>query len=430
MQDSRERSAPVMLGMRPERVRWLFVALGLIINLWLGTVYAWSVFVSPLTEYFTTTLGQDVTVNEVLLPFSVFLAMLAITMLLTGRYVDTLMPRNVTILGGILTGVGWLAASVATSIVTLSIAYGVIGGFGVGIAYGATIAVAARWFPDRRGFAVGLTVAGVGFSALITANLAGYLLSAYGIVGTFRTFGFLIILLTVPLALPLSFPPAGWKPVGWDPSVTKRGHGTCECSRAEMVQTPTFRALWICYFLACMAGLMAISVSQPVGTDLLHIETSLATALVGFFALFNGGGRPLFGSLTDHLNPRSIAMISFVLIALASLMMWQWPIVPVYIASFAIFWGCLGGWLAIAPTATASYFGTADYPRCYGVVFLAYGAGAIAGPQLAGFIRTTTGTYLGIFPYSLAVAILGIIIASLFLHPPEPGSVHCRRFRK
>ncbi|NMA10358.1 MAG: OFA family MFS transporter, partial [Methanomicrobiales archaeon] len=86
--------------------------------------------------------------------------------------------------------------------------------------------------------------------------------------------------------------------------------------------------------------------------------------------------------------------------------------------AFAVLWGCLGGWLAIAPTATASYFGTCDYPRCYGVVFLAYGAGAIAGPQLAGFIRTATGTYLGVFPWVAALAAVGFAVAWLLMRPP------------
>ncbi|HMK16296.1 MAG TPA: MFS transporter, partial [Methanomicrobiales archaeon] len=108
--------------------------------------------------------------------------------------------------------------------------------------------------------------------------------------------------------------------------------------------------------------------------------------------------------------------------AAASLLMWQMPTTAVYILAFAILWGCLGGWLAIAPTGCASYFGTCDYPRCYGVVFLAYGAGAIAGPQLAGFIRTSTGSYLGVFPYVAALAIAGLVIAFLFLkHPELPG---------
>jgi MFS family permease len=398
----------------------MLVASGLVINLCLGTLYSWSVFVDPLIDYFTTDLGQAVTANEVLLPFSVYLAIFAITMLLTGKYVETLKPRSVTIIGGSLTGLGWLLASTATSITMLTIVFGVIGGIGVGIAYGATIAVAARWFPDRRGLAVGMTVLGVGFSALITANLAGYFISAYGVMHTFRIFGIGIILITVPLALPLVFPPAGWRPAGWNPPLPgERGHVLCECNRAEMVKTPAFYGLWMCYFIGSIAGLMAVSIAKPVGTELVHIEAGLATALVGFFAIFNGGGRPVFGFLTDRLNPGNTAMLSFVLIAVASLMMWLMPTAPVYSIAFAMLWGCLGGWLAIAPTTTANYFGTSDYPRCYGVVFLAYGAGAIAGPQLAGFIRTTTGNYLGVFPAACILSVTGFLIAFIFMKPPK-----------
>jgi MFS family permease len=403
-----------------EKRRWVLVAAGLIINLCLGAVYSWSVFVSPLTDYFSNELGQTVSANEVLLPYSVVLAVFAVTMALTGKYVETHGPRKITIIGCVLTGLGWLLASTVSSIAMLSVMYGVIGGIGIGIAYGATVAVAARWFPDRRGLAVGLTVFGVGFSALITANLAGYLIAAYGVMSTFRLFGIGIIIVTVPLALPLTFPPEGWKPAGWFQPLPEEGeHVTCECNRSEMVKTPAFYGLWICYFIGCMAGLMAVSISKPVGTELVHIEAGLATVLVGFFAIFNGAGRLVFGVLTDRHNPRITAMISFTLIAMVSLAMWQMPVSVVYIIAFAVLWGCLGGWLALAPTATASYFGTCDYPRCYGLVFLAFGAGAIAGPQLAGFIRTTTGNYLGVFPWVFSLAIIGFIVAYFRMKPPN-----------
>jgi len=409
-----------LFGMPPEKGRWGLIALGLVINLCLGTTYSWSVFVTPLTNYFTTNLGQAVTVNDVLMPFSLILAVFAVTMALTGRYVETHGPRKVTVIGCIMTGLGWLLASTATSVPMLIVLYGVIGGIGVGFAYGATVAVAARWFPDRRGLAVGTTVFGVGFSAFITANLAGSFIAAYGVMSTFRIFGLGIILLTVPLSIPLAFPPPGWRPAGWNPPAPREGeHVACEFNRKEMLRTPAFCGLWTCYFIGCTAGLMAISISQPVGTELLHIGTGLATALVGFFAIFNGSGRPVFGFLTDRFNPGNTAMISFFLIALASLLMWQVPAVPVYVIAFAVLWGCLGGWLALAPTATARYFGTCDYPRCYGVIFLAYGAGAIAGPQLAGFIRTTTGTYLGVFPWVFVMAIIGFLIAFILMKPPE-----------
>src|SRR5512137_1148136 len=195
-----------LFGMEPEKSRWILVILGMIINLCLGTIYSWSVFVAPLTTYFTKDLGQAVTANDVLLPFSVFLAFFAITMLFAGKYIEQYGPRNVTIVGGILTGLGWFLASFATSVPMLYVLYGVIGGIGVGIAYGVPVAVSARWFPDRRGLAVGLTLLGFGFSAFFTANIAGYLIGVTGVMNTFRMFGIAFIILIVVLALPLKFP--------------------------------------------------------------------------------------------------------------------------------------------------------------------------------------------------------------------------------
>ncbi len=409
-----------LFGMPAERGRWGLVLVGMVINLCLGTIYSWSVFVAPLTSYFQGTTGQTVTAGEILMPFSVFLAFFAIAMILTGKYIESIGPRRVTIVGGILTGLGWLLASTVTSVWMLNIVYGVIGGIGVGIAYGVPVAVAARWFPDRRGTAVGLTLLGFGFSAFITANLAGYLIGITGVMNTFRIFGIVFIILILLLSVPLRFPPDGWKPAGWTPPAPREGEEVCECNRSKMIRMPAFYGLWFCFFIGCLAGLMAISIAKPVGTE-IGIATGLATLLVGFFAIFNGGGRPVFGALTDRFTPRNTAIVSFILIALASTLLWQVPSVPVYILSFAILWGCLGGWLAIAPTATASYFGTCDYPRCYGVVFIAYGAGAIAGPQLAGFIKTTTGNYLGVFPYVLILSMLGILVAMFLMKSPKTG---------
>jgi len=408
-----------LFGMEPEKGRWILVILGMIINLCLGSIYSWSVFVGPLTTYFTTDLGQAVSASEILLPFSVFLAFFAIAMPFTGKYIEKYGPRNITIVGGCLTGLGWLLSSFAGSVQWLYIFYGVIAGIGVGIAYGVPVAVSARWFPDRRGLAVGLTLLGFGFSAVLTANIAGFLISATGVMNTFRMFGIAFIILIVILALPLKFPATGWKPAGWTPPAPAAGQAvTCEFKREQMLKTSTFYALWACYFIGCLAGLMAIGIAKPVGID-VGVEAGLATMLVGVFAIFNGFGRPVFGTLTDKMTPRNTAMLSFILIAFASLLIWQIPSVAVYILAFAILWGCLGGWLAIAPTACGSYFGTCDYPRCYGVLFLAYGAGGIAGPQLAGFIKTSSGSYLGVFPYVLILAIIGLGIAFALLKPPQ-----------
>ena len=410
---------PTIFGLPAERGRWGLIALGLLINLCLGSIYSWSVFVAPLAAHFTAALGREVTAGEVLLPFSVFLAFFAIAMPLAGKYIERYGPRKVTVAGGLLTGLGWLLASTATSVEALYVVYGVIGGLGVGIAYGAPVAVAARWFPDRRGLAVGLTLLGFGVSAFVTANAAGALIAAYGVMTTFAIFGVVLAAVLVIAALPLRFPPAGWHPAGW--SAPAPGTGTapaCECDRRAMLRAGTFYGLFACYFVGCLAGLTAISIAKPVGTEVAGVDAGLATLLVGFFAIFNGAGRPAFGGLADRISPQKTAMLTFGLIAAASVLIWLVPGVPAYIVSFAVLWGCLGGWLAIAPAATASYFGTCDYPRCYGVVFLAYGAGAIAGPQLAGFVRTATGTYLGVFPLVAVLAAVGFAVAWLLMRPP------------
>jgi len=407
-----------IFGMAAEKGRWILVFLGIAINLCLGTIYSWSIFVGPLTEYFTTTLGQQVTAGEVLMPFSVFLAFFALAMPLTGKPLDRYGPRLIIMAGGILTGLGWLLASVVTSVQMLYLMYGVVGGLGVGIAYGAPVAVAARWFPDRRGLAVGLVLLGFGFSAFVTANIAGALIASTGVMGTFRIFGIAFIILIVLLALPQRFPPVGWKPAHWQPDPGASSMPAKECYLGDMIKTKAFYGLWICYFIGCLAGLMAISIAKPFGTEVAGVAPALATMLVGFFAVFNGGGRPVFGALTDRFNPRNAAVLSFGLIAVASLSLILAPSVLVYIIAFGILWGCLGGWLAIAPTTTASFFGTCDYPRCYGIVFLAYGAGALVGPQLAGLIKTSTGSYLGVFPVVMILALVGIGIAFMTLNRP------------
>ncbi len=341
----------------------MFVLLGTIIMLCLGSVYSWSVFVNPLTNHFTG-MGQTVSASEVLLPFSIFLAVFAIAMVFSGKYIEKIGPRKMTMAGGVICGLGWLLASMAGSVQMLYPTYGIIGGLGVGIAYGCPVAVSARWFPDKRGLVRSLLGSFRLFTPY-TTYLSNLCMTRFA-----SSIAFIIIIALC--SLPLTFPPAGYKPAGWTPPAPKPGaHVTCDFLREQMIKTPAFLGLWLCYFIGCIAGLMAIGISKPVGTEIVQIETGLASFLVGFFAIFNGGGRPIFGTLTDKLTPRNAAMVSFVLIILASLMMMTMAgpgTDYIYIVAFALLWMCLGGWLAIAPTATATFFGTGDYPRNYGVV--------------------------------------------------------------
>jgi len=406
-----------IFGLKPEAGRWAYVFLGLLINLCLGAVYAFSVFRKPLESLW----GIGATASG--MPYTIFLAVFALAMAFAGGMVERWGPRKTGILGGVLVGLGWILAGFAPNIGVLTLFYGIIAGTGVGIIYGCPVAVAAKWFPDKKGLAMGLTVMGFGLSALITAPVMNALISAVGPLRTFSVMGAVFLAVLVLLSLPLRYPKGDWRPEGWRPSEAQL-RDQLELDRREMIRTPTFYALWLVYTLGCLAGLMAIGISAPFGKEVVGLSSGLAAISVSVFAIFNGVGRPLFGWLTDRLTPKYASLFSFGLIALASVLLSLWGEgnTPLYFICFSLLWLNLGGWLAIAPTATATYFGTKHYGKNYGIVFTAYGAGALLGGVLSGLMRDATGSYIAVFYPVIGLSLLGMAITQWGLKPVQrPG---------
>lgn len=402
-----------VFGMPAESGRWLFVVLGFTINICLGSVYAYSVFRGPVQKLL------DVSATAAGMPFMIFLAVFAFMVFVGGQLIGKLGPRNLGILGGILVGVGWMLASRSGNIGMLTITYGIIGGAGVGLAYGVPLAVVGRWFPDKRGLALGLTLAGFGGSPFVSANVASALIAASGPMQTFFIMGLAFLVIVLVLFIPFRYPVDGWVPAGWKPAAGAAG--TVDFNMGEMVRTKSFYGLFLCYTIGCLAGLMAIGISSPVAQEVIVIPAATAATLVGVFAIFNGVGRPIFGTLTDKLSPRGAAILSFIIILAASLGMLAAGEgnVTLYVICFVGFWLCLGGWLAIAPTATNTYFGVKNYAKNYGLIYLAYGVGAILGGIISGQAKDTFGSYKVAFYPTAGLAVLGIIIALLMMAPPK-----------
>ncbi|OPY51941.1 MAG: Major Facilitator Superfamily protein [Methanosaeta sp. PtaU1.Bin060] len=412
--------------------RWVLVIDGLIIMLCLGAIYAYSIISVPLKAYYTST-GLTPTAVDMQIPFIVFLAFFALTMPLIGKYIEQYGPRKVGMVGGVLVGLGWFLASFASTPMMLAVLYGGIGGIGVGVAYNCPITVSGRWFPDKRGLAVGLTVLGFGFSAALIGPIADSLTSSYGILTAMKIFGVAFLIIIVALSTLLRFPPAGWKPAEWAPPAPKAGAtAACDFYRKDMLKTTSCWGLWLCYIIGATAGLMAIGIAKPAGLEVAGklgmdpvTSSALMTSLVIPFAVANGFGRPIFGSLVDKMGARNTAFFSFVLIFIASVMMAGYlgvPSIAMYTIAFILLWACLGGWLAIAPSCTGAYFGMKDYACNYGFIFTAYGLGAIIGNILASSIKDITGSYAGAFPIVAVLAIVGIIIAFVMLKPPAAPS--------
>ena len=399
-----------VFGLPVERGRWIFVALGFLANVCMGSVYAYSVFRKPLEAHWGITATQSG------LPFMIFLAVFALSMALAGRLVETWGPRRTGILGALLVGLGWVSARFSPNIWVLTFLYGVVAGAGVGVAYGCPIAVAGRWFPDRRGLAVGLTLAGFGASALIVAPIMNALIARFGPLNTFALLGIVFLVIMVLAALPMRYPEV--PPIPTKAGSKQKKEEALSLTRAQMVRTPTFWALWFSYTLGCLAGLMAIGIASPFGQEVAKLSASLSAAAVSVFAVFNGVGRPLFGWLTDRLTPRKAGALSFGLILGAALLLYLWGThVAIYFLGFCLLWLNLGAWLAIAPAATASFFGMRHYGENYGIVFTAYGAGALLGNTFSGVIRDLTGSYLTVFPWVMVLAGVGALVAWLGLRP-------------
>ncbi|MER0204605.1 MAG: MFS transporter [Nitrosomonas sp.] len=406
-----------LFGMEAAKGRWVFVAIGLLINVCLGSIYAFSVFRKPLEALWGISSSQSG------YPFMVFLAVFAVAMPLAGSLIERWGPRLTATLGGLLAGTGWIAASFSVDIATLTLLYGVIGGAGVGIVYGCPIAVVVKWFPRHSGLAIGLTVMGFGVSALLIAPLmkAMILLPEIGIMHTFLYLGIAFTIVIALLAQLLRFPSDAWNPAASATLTATPVPPALNLNRQAMLRTPHFYALWATYTIGCLAGLMAIGIASPVGTEVAQLDAPTAALAVSLFAVFNGLGRPLFGALTDKLGPKHTAIVSFTLILSASLLLFFFGQgnAMLYLVAFCVLWMCLGGWLALAPTATGIFFGKLHYAQNYGVMFTAYGAGAILGTLLSGSIKDITGSYLHAFAIVAGLAVLGMLIAAIGLNAPD-----------
>lgn len=404
--------------MPADKGRWGLVGLGFLANMCMGAVYAFSVFRKPLEAVWAIPPSQ---VGQLGYPFMAFLAVFALGMALAGGLVENWGPRKTGILGGVLVGLGWILAGLSSNVGFLTVFYGVIGGAGVGIAYGCPIAVAGKWFSDRRGLAVGLTLAGFGASALVVAPIMNALIAVQGPLRTFTIMGVVFLTIMILVALPMKFPPEGWKAAAAKGKVRP---SAMDVDRGRMVRTPTFWALWGAYTVGCLAGLMAIGIAAPFGQEVANLSAGLSAVAVSLFAVFNGVGRPLFGWLTDRLTPRLAGTLSFALILLAALLLWRSGESQIaYFVGFSVLWLNLGGWLAIAPAATATLFGTQHYAKNYGLVFTSYGVGAILGNVMSGLLRDLTGSYVAVFPPVMALAAVGFLVVWVgFRRPVAKGT--------
>ena len=412
--------------------RWTVTIGALMVQVILGTVYAFSVFINPLRTEFPS--WSATTTQWV---FSFALASFAFSMIPAGKLQDRIGPRKVASLGGILLGSSFIlgALFVAESRPwVLYLTYGIIGGAGIGFAYVCPIACLVKWFPDKKGLITGIAVAGFGAGALFFAGPASELLlppSETDDLGLYQTlliglglsdgvgFGlgwkmfFVIhgIVCAIAVMIGASFlknPPVGWKPAGWDPQVGNASQPR-EVNWPEMLNTPLACMLWITFIFGATSGLMAIGQWKPMMMASLGDATFAPEWMgsfgrfvepVGILAVFNALGRIFWGKVSDIIDRPRAMMMMFLAQGMAFMIL-VGVSSPIGIF-FASAWVGLnfGGNFALFPAATADAFGTKHFGINYGWIFTAYGVAGIMGPVVGGVIYDMTNEYVLAFIFA------------------------------
>ncbi len=409
--------------MAPRLPRSAYLLIGFIMNLMLGTVYSWSAFKSVLTDKAGLYHTSDFLAN---VPFAVALAMFAVGMVFAGRLVDKHGPAKVAALGGLLVGAGYMLSFLMDKtpwpLATLTVSYGIIGGLGIGFAYNPPIATAVRWYPVRKGLASGLVVMGFGLSPLLTAPIATALIGSFGLPNTNLILGAVFLVTLLGLGLLLAFPAGDWRPPA--EVVTKASKRTWqpfgEVETRDMLRSPSFWGAWLMYALGTAGGFMVIGNAK----DLAKIQGGvtdavLLTAAIQVLAVFNSGGRPLFGRLADLFTPkRALLLMYVVLMGAMGLLALSTSWIPVY-AGIAVTGMVFGGFLAVMPALSTLFFGTKNSAANYGVLFTGYGLGAIVALFAGSLIKDVYGSYVPAFYIGIVLSMAGLAL-SLLVRPPRP----------
>jgi OFA family oxalate/formate antiporter-like MFS transporter len=406
------------LAPQPGISRWWRVVGGLSMNLALGTLYAWSVFVAPLEKQFGWKRADTSMV------FTIAVAMLALAFVVAGRIQDKIGPFYCSLAGGVLVSLGFFLSSYTTSLTYLFICFGVIGGLGSGFGYATPIPVMAKWFPDKRGLAVGLAVGGYGAGSAIFGPLAQLkLIPLYGVPATFRILGCIFFVMTIIGAFLLKNPPAGYRPAGWVPAAgSKSAATTYEFTASETLRTPSFYLMWVAYALGCSAGLMVISQLVPFAKSVGIAAAALSTMTLVVGACGNASGRILSGWMSDKLGRINVlrAMIGICMIAMPVLYAVGGNVALLYPVVFVVYW-CYGTQLSVNGSATSDFWGTKNAGINYGMLFTAWGVAGIIGPRIGGVLYDKYHNYQAAFYTAAALAGVALLCELLAKRPTVPA---------
>ena len=381
--------------------RYCILAAGMVIQLCAGIIYMWSVFRGPVAAHLNWDTGSAS------LTSSIMLAMYVLGIILGGCAGDKLGPKKVTLAGSVLIGAGMACTALVTGSAPwlIYVTYGVVGGFGVGTVYMSTIAAIQKWFPDRRGFASGMTVCAFGFSLVVFAPLAKSMLGGLGVPITFLIFGIGFLAVCGSCSLLMRNPPEGYMPKGYTPA--QAAAAKRQYTPREIIKTKQFYLLAGGLLFTLPAYFILNPVFLSLGTE-RGLSENLAVLGVALTGLSSAAGRLIVAWVSDKIGRKAAMAAISVIILCASLSMIAGQGVLFLICIMLISFG-FGGAASVYSAMTAESFGTKYGGMNFGLVMLGFGASALSFPMISNKL-TAGGSYTSSFVLAAATCVAAIVL--------------------
>lgn len=376
-----------------------------------GAIYSFSVLRDPLVA------GKGVTLDAVLLAYSVNMGISPVPMLLGGWLIDRGWARRLALLGTAAFGTGWVVTGLSGGVGLLVLGYGVLGGLGCGLAYSSCVANALRLYPDRRGTAAGLVIGANGASSVVVAPVARRLVDVAGIDRAMCLLGVAFVVAGALAFTAIRTVPAGYWPAGVprprsavgaghpaDPAVTPR----------QAVRRPAFWGIFVVFVCGAFSGLMIAANASPIGVAMYGLTTTGAAYAVSAYAAGKMTGGVLLGRLADRLGPAGTLVLVFSgVVAFLTLLLVTRGSAAGFVAGVAGLGVCFGGVMGVMPALVSGRFGLRHQGLNYGIVFSAYAVAAYLAPHLAASIGEGSGDYSAAFLVAVAAAVLGLVVTVL-----------------
>ena len=397
-----------------DQKRWLLLLVSCIINLFAGSIYAWSVFASPLTERIGSFLQTSLTSADLAIAFSIANALGPIPMIFGGLINDRFGPKFVIAAGGISMGFGLYASGNAESVSGLIVSYGLFFGTGLSLVYGCTINNTLKFFPDHRGLVGGLATAAYGISSVLVPPIATQLISVYGITNALEIMGVFIggvIVIGGFLSMRC--------PVGFTPSMAVQKQ-CVEIGRnytwREMLRDARFLPMITLLTCGATAGMMVISQSFFIARHQIALDVASAAMAVSCMALANTFGRLCAGTASDYLGRLptlgaglGIAIIGLILLALGS----PANTLPFYCGLIALGFS-FGCFMGVYPGFTAQVFGARHNGVNFGIMFTGFALAGILGPTLMQLLSAMGFSETGHYCAAGTISALGFVMMFLY----------------